>query len=107
MREVIRQSTDVKQIVQLGSEEKRICAILNTYNQLRPYKLDAVEVLEWKDSIIKLVKDLDIDALEFLVDKMIAGEMDYDRDKGIQNIFLGLKKVEKTETGYKILRSIW
>lgn len=77
------------------------------FNQLRAFSLTEIEMVEWARSIERLTVDLDMDALNFVIDQMKCGNMEYDKTIGIQNIFNALKRIEKTETGYKILRAIW
>ncbi len=87
----------------LPQYDKDVCGALTTFNQLRSFKLDIIEMLEWKDTIIKLLPKLEIPALVYAIDKMILGELPYDRNEGIQNIFNALKKIEKTQTGFRIM----
>lgn len=95
-------------IGKLSEKERAICELLNRFNQLRSYPLSVTEVLEWKDSIIKLLgNSLDLEAIDFAIDKMILGEIEYDKNKGIQNIFSALKEISKTDQGYKIKDFTW
>lgn len=87
--------------------DNRIVKAVYQFNQLRAYSLTEIEIMEWARSIERLVPDLDVDALNFAIDCMKTGEIDFDMKSGIQNIFEALKKVEKTSTGYKILKAIW
>lgn len=89
-------------IAGMTPHERAICDVLNTFNQLRSFKLEPMEIIYWKDSIVKLIPDVDTGALEFVVDQMIVGGLEYDTKLGIQNIFNGLKRVRKTETGYAV-----
>ncbi len=92
-----------KVVAGMSQQEKDICGALNTFNQLRSFKLDIVEILEWKDTIVKLLPRLEVPALEFAIEKMILGELEYQHNDGIQNIIRALKKIEKTETGFRII----
>lgn len=96
-----------QQIVSVTLPNDAIIRAVYQFNQLRAYSLTEIEMMEWARSIERLLPDLDIDALNFLIDKMKTGEMEYDKAVGIQNIFNGMKKIEKTESGYKILKAIW
>lgn len=92
----------------LSPRETRICQIMHTFNQLRPFKLDDVEKLEWKDSILRIMPDVDLGALEFAVDRLLTGEVSYDKTEGIQNIFRALRRVKKIGEGqYELLNPTW
>jgi hypothetical protein len=94
--------------LQLSQTEMDVCNAINTFNQLRAFKLDAIEVLEWKDTIIRVRPDIDLQALQIAIDGMITGEIAYDQAQGIKNIFNALKKVIIDEDGnYKILKPIY
>lgn len=67
-----------------------------------------MEIVEWADSIQRLVPDLDLEALEFMIDNMKTGEIAFDKSAGIQNIFMGLKMVTRDDDGkLKVLKAIW
>lgn len=68
-------------------------------NQVAPYPLTAIQVLEWCASIEKLMPDLDIKKLEFLMDAFKVDRFSWDKSKGIQNIFNGLKFIRESEGG--------
>jgi len=93
----------------LTDRDEAICRVLNKFNQLRSFRLDPIEILEWKDSLNRLIGEkLDTKALDFAIDKMMTGEIEYDKNKGIQNIFDALKQVAKKENGeYKIKTFVW
>jgi len=88
-----------------NERERKVCECLHLFNQLRAFKLDSVEILEWKDTIFRKVPDLDIAKLEFAIDGMMDEQIPYDKDKGIQNIFRALERVTETPTGLKILKA--
>ena len=67
-----------------------------------------IEVLEWKDSLMEILGDnLDPDAIEFVILKMMTGQLDYDKNLGIQNIFSGLKQIRKTTKGYEVINTFY
>lgn len=89
----------------MSESERRLCAVIHRYNQLRAYPLSQKEILEWKDSFVKLSgKDLAelAEKLDFVIDKMIVGEIDNDPKHGIKNLFEGLKEVQGELGKYKI-----
>lgn len=93
----------------LSAYENAICEQLNRFNQLRAYPLSAVDILEWKDSIVKFFgQSLDLGALEFAIDQLIFGNIEYDKNTGIQNIFSALKDIVKDSNGdYKLKDFTW
>ena len=89
-----------------GEPDEELCKIISKVNQLRPYPLSAIEVMEWAASLEKI--GVDYGALRHLIWQMILGNYDYDKSLGIQNLVNGLRKVKKTETGsYKIQDHTW
>ncbi len=94
-------------IAKLPPKELEICHALVLFNQLRAFKLDAVEVLEWKDTIMRLRPDLEPARLEFAILALISGEIEYNKDLGIQNIIRALKQVGEDENGFKIFKAIY
>lgn len=97
------------ELTKLNPKEVLVCTTLYKFNQLRAYPLDAAAIMEWKDSIFKILGGaLDPLMIDFAVDKMLSEEIDYDKGKGIQNIFNALKQVIKTEDGkYKVRDFTW
>ncbi len=89
----------------LPAVEVRICAALSEMNKLRDFPLDDLEILEWKDTIVKLAPDTTPEMLEFVIDRMITGDIAYEKQNGIRNIFLGLKEIEVKEDGKIKMRS--
>lgn len=100
-----------KHIEGLPVYERQILDALIMFNQLRAFKLDGIEILQWKDSIVKLLPGLQVGALEFAIERMIIGQLEYDAKLGIQNIINALKKIERiegTENSYRIKNTrVW
>ncbi len=86
----------------LPEKEFKICAALHRMNQLRNYKLGVIEILEWKDSIVKLMPEVEIEAIDFVIDKLIIGELHYEPNIGIRNIVIGLKNIEKENGEFRV-----
>lgn len=90
-------------IEKLTENEKAIVESLRRYNQLRKVPLSALDILEWKESIMEVNPDTDPKAVNFVITRMIAGEIDCDGG-GIQNIMNGLKSVSLRGNQYHISR---
>lgn len=69
-------------------------------NQVVAYPLTDRQIEDWAKSILELKPDIDLGALKFLIDKFKTAEAPYDYHCGIQNIFVGLRHVQKTEKGF-------
>lgn len=84
-----------------------IAKIILYVNNLVQFKVSGDEFIYWAKQIDRIAPDLDLKALQFLMDAFATEAIVYDHSKGIQNIFNGLKCVEKSEEGYKIIRRSW
>lgn len=78
----------------LTPKEEAICGCMVLFNQLRDFKLGDSEIMEWKNTIVKLAPDATPEIIAFVIENMMIGKIEYDRNIGIKNIFLGLKEVE-------------
>lgn len=85
---------------------KELMRIVTQVNQLRPYALTAIEVAEWSKTLLSF-PGLDFGGLQFLIDEMKFGRVEYDKGLGIQNLTVGLTRVEKTESGYRMKPYSW
>ncbi len=54
----------------------------------------------WSDSIVQLVPDVTPNKIRFLLDLFKMDELEWDRSKGIQNIFTGLKFIHEEDGKY-------
>lgn len=74
-------------------------------NNLLPFKMTVDEIIDWSRQIDRIAPELDLKALRFLMDAFATEAIMYDKTKGIQNIFAGLKCIRKTDEGYKVIQS--
>lgn len=92
----------------LPQHEWDLCDVLVGINQLRSFNLTGIEILEYKDSLMRIAPTLDPKLLQYAIDQMMIGNIDYHKDKGIQNIFNALKNVGKREDGtFYLKRSVY
>lgn len=87
-------------------EFENICKVVYHVNQVRTFPLTSLEVVEWSRSIVELIppEEFDMMKIQFLIKAVKRGEVPWDKDKGIQNIFIGLKYVQKMGEGkYRIV----
>lgn len=87
--------------IKITPKQQAICKCLNEFNQLRDFKLSDIEILEWMDSLTRLINP-EPEALQFAIDQLMLGKIPYDKSSGIKTLFDALKLVEKTEIGYRI-----
>lgn len=91
------------QEIELSKKEYAVCKALRVFNQLRAYKLDVVEVLQWKDTIMRIKPDVDLEELKLAIDGLITGEIPFDQSIGIKNIFIALKRISRDDDGKLII----
>jgi hypothetical protein len=83
----------------LTVKERALCSSLVVFNQLRAFKLDWKEVLQWKDTILRLKPDVDVKELKMAIDGLVSGEIPYDQAVGIKNIFIALRRISRDGDG--------
>lgn len=76
-------------------------------NKLTPFPLDAMELISWAKDVEEIAGAVEIEKLEFIFKCFKTDKLEWDKNKGIQNIFNALKLVKKTEYGYKIKDFTW
>ncbi len=87
---------------------ERLIKAVYQFNQLRAFSLTDVEILEWARSIERLRPHLDIEHMEYSIDAMKQGNIEYDNTKGIQNIFNAIAQVCKNDDGtFRVLRAVF
>jgi len=102
MSDIAPYNSNMPARMKLTDREKEVCDALATYNQLRAFKLDAIDILEWKDTILKLMPNVKPPAIQFVIEQMVAGNIEHKKDEGIQNIVRGLKIVVKRSGQWQI-----
>jgi len=71
------------------------------------YKLEGEELVAWAQDINRLASQEDLEKLPFILDCFKTGELIYDKNEGIRNIFSAMKIVYKEEGNFKIRKAIW
>jgi hypothetical protein len=82
--------------------DRLVLEAVDHFNRLRSYPLTREEIMKWAMTLEQVVPNLDPLALCWLVDEMLAGRYDYDRFSGIQQLTIGLQKVEKINQTYQL-----
>lgn len=84
--------------VSTQTDVRLICKILWKINLCISYPLSDAMIELWATHLVRLMPTLDVAELDSVMDKFIVGDIEYDRDKGITNIFNALKKRNTTFT---------
>lgn len=75
---------------------------------MRKFPLSDSEIQDWSTEIVTLMSREDIRKVGFVVDGFISGELTFDPDKGVRNIFEAVKIVKEVGPGeFEILKPIW
>jgi hypothetical protein len=81
--------------------DKLVVEAVGHFNMLRAYPMGRDEVIAWAQTLERVVPDLDPLAVCWLVDEMLAGRYEYDKNAGIQNLTQGLMKVERVGDNFQ------
>ncbi len=91
----------------LSNQAIGLVKAVGAVNDLVAFPLDREAVLHWGLEVERLAPDTEPEKLAFLMDCYKTEKLYWDKQKGIQNIFSGLKWIKKTEKGYTLLQAIW
>ena len=91
----------------LSEKCKKISKVIVEVNKLTSFPLDAEELLRWSIDIERIYPDINLDALLFLMDCFKTDSIEWDKSKGIQNIFNGLNRIRLTNGVYSIRNHNW
>jgi hypothetical protein len=72
----------------LNSEQNNLAIELFHYNQLTPFTLTDIQIIDWVRSISELRKEITPEILKELIDGMKTTRFPFDKNLGIQNIFI-------------------
>ena len=79
------------------NSEKQELKIAQELEQLNliyaPFQLSDDDLLRWSKHIVKNMKKEEIEKIEQVVSKFTTGKFLYDKNLGVANIFLGVKKL--------------
>jgi hypothetical protein len=89
--------------ISIPRHEYEVCRALVVFNQLRTFKLDKVEVLQWKDTIMRVKPGVNLDELKLAIDGLVSGEIPYDQAIGIKNIFIALRRITRDDDGKLVI----
>lgn len=72
-----------------------------------PYPLGEGDLTDWAADVLRLCPDVEPGRIDFLLDLYKTEQLMWDRNKGIQNIFTGLRFIGKNEKGYYLKKRVW
>jgi hypothetical protein len=78
---------------------KPIAKELVRVNHLVGFPMSGEDIQEWSIQLYELVPNLDTSRLHFLLNEFAMDHIEWDKNKGIQNIFNGLKRVYLDDNG--------
>lgn len=87
----------VNQSLGLSDKELIIAQAVFHVNQLVPYALTDLQISDWAKSINKLIPELDIDSLVYVIDQMKMGRIEWNPKLGIQNLFVNLLETDESD----------
>lgn len=91
-----------------NANARKIAKIIVDVNKLKDFPVDAQEIVSWANDIDRLCPNADPDAVQFLMDQFKTDRVEWDKNKGIQNIIGNLKYVKKKEDGsYRYDDMVW
>jgi len=80
---------------------------LEYVNDLTPYELPGQKIESWARDVLQVYPNIDLEMISFMILCFKTEQLIWDDRKGIQNIFNGLRRIEKTDNGYKLIRLIY
>lgn len=86
--------------LQISDRSKLLVPVVVHVNLLIPFRMERDEVTMWANSIAEIAPDVTPNKLRFVLDLFKADELEWDRTKGIQNIFSGLKFIAEEDGKY-------
>lgn len=91
--------------VSLENKKQEICKILFHINQVIAYPKSDQELEDWAASLLTFNPELDPRKLAFLIDRFKLGEIEWQKDVGIQNITMNLRRIRATTVGFRLSNS--
>lgn len=80
---------------------------MSEVNKLLPFELNPQQLIEWSQDVDRLMPGIELERIAFLFDLYKTEQLLWDKTKGIQNIFSGLKFIGKNEQGYYLKKRVW
>lgn len=91
-----------------GKLSERIGQTVHRVNTIRKFPLSDSDIEDWAHEIVTLMPREDLRKVGFVVDSFINGDLPFDPDKGVRNIFEAVKIVKEVGPGeFEILKPIW
>jgi hypothetical protein len=95
-------------LVSLPIHVEAIARIVYEVNQLRQYPLNDIEIAEWATTLNEFNPDMEIEALQFIIQQMKFGNLEYEQKDGVQNLTRAFQRIRKTADGWQIRKTnVW
>ena len=91
---------------QLTEREKLIAKIIVHVNDLVPFPHEVDTLIRWAQDIEKYLPGIELEKLAFLIDCFKQDKIEWNKSKGIQNIFNGIKEITADGDGYTVRQHI-
>jgi hypothetical protein len=81
---------------------------MDDVNKLVGFRIEPEQLLSWALDVDRLAPDASPAKISFLLDAFKTGEIEWDRNQGIQNIFQWLPRIRvNSELKFEILKARW
>lgn len=88
-----------------SSNKSLVAAAFNkirAVNMLVGYPMPLTEMQDWAVSLVTITPNIDLEAVGFVMKKFAMEELVWDKSKGIQNIYIGLKRVRMFDGKFEL-----
>jgi len=82
-----------------SDQAKALARALVHVNRFVGFPIPGEEIVAWAGDIERLAPNSTVEELAFLMDRFKTGELEWDKQEGITNIFRGLRRVRRDEDG--------
>lgn len=76
-------------------------------NRFVGFPLAGEEIVDWAQDIERLAPDRTPQEIAFLMDAFKVGDLEWNKEEGIRNIFKGLRRVIWEDGKLKLLKRTW
>lgn len=101
------ESGQLEKLSTLSEHQIALFKTIGEVNSLVSFKLEIEDLLAWTLDLERLRPHTTKEELAWLIDQFKTGEIVWDRNQGIQNLFVNLKKIVKENGVYRLLKPIW
>lgn len=104
--DIIHRHQSSESLILFTEKIENVALLLNEVNTLIAYPRRPDEIVAWAKVILEISPDFEVGKLQFVIRQFQLCNIIWDKDMGIQNIVMHLKRVIKTESGYEFTEKI-